>query len=71
MTSAKFEPPLIRLAAQNYTMTLPLLLMTNTRNYQRCREHRLVSSVDKYTANFFMVNFIDFDYVINPTIVHL
>ena len=21
-----------------------------------------------YTANFFMVNFIDFDYVINPTI---
>ena len=25
----------------------------------------------KYTANFFMVNFIDFDYVINPTIVLL
>ena len=24
-----------------------------------------------YTANFFMVNFIDFDYVINPTIVLL
>ena len=28
----------------------------------------LLSNVD-YTANFFIVNFIDFDYVINPTIV--
>ena len=31
----------------------------------------LVRAFMAYTANVFMVNFLDFDYVINPTIVLL